>query len=98
MVQEKISQQEIEYIAKLARLELTVEEKKEYTRQLSSILDYFQKLSELNTENIKPTTYIVSKSNRYNEDQVRDSLSQKEVRALSPFIEGGYFKVPKILE
>lgn len=98
MVKKTISEQEIEYIARLARLELNLEEKKEFTNQLNSILDYFQKLSELDTENIEPTAYVISKSNRFNEDQVRDSLPQKEALALSPFIEQGFFKVPRIVE
>ncbi|GAB4113749.1 MAG: Asp-tRNA(Asn)/Glu-tRNA(Gln) amidotransferase subunit GatC [Candidatus Caldatribacteriota bacterium] len=93
-----ISGKEIEHIARLARLAINLDEKKEFTIQLNSILDYFKKISELNTDNIEPTAYIISKNNRYNEDLVGDSLPQKEVFSLGPFMEKGFFKAPRIME
>jgi len=92
-----ITKKEVEYVAKLAKLEFNEEEKEEFTSQLNSILDYFKKLNELNTEKIEPTAYVVSMPNLLNEDKVKPSLSQEEVLSNSKYVKKGYFKVPKIM-
>ncbi|MEA1940434.1 MAG: Asp-tRNA(Asn)/Glu-tRNA(Gln) amidotransferase subunit GatC [Candidatus Caldatribacteriota bacterium] len=92
-----ITKKEVEYVAKLAKLEFNKKEKEEYTAQLNSILDYFKKINELNTENIPPTAYIIEMPNLLNEDKVESSLPQEEVLRMSQYIKKGYFKVPKIM-
>jgi len=92
-----INKKEVEYVAKLAKLEFNEEEKEKFTSQLNSILEYFKKLNELDTDKVEPTAYVISMPNLLNEDEVKPSLSQDEVLSNSKYIKKGYFKVPKIM-
>ena len=97
MTKKIITKKEVEYVAKLAKLEFNETEKEEFTSQLNSILDYFKKLNELNTEKVEPTAYVISMPNLLNEDEVKPSLPQKEVLSTSKYTKKGYFQVPKII-
>ena len=97
MTKKIITKKEVEYVAKLAKLEFNETEKEEFTSQLNSILDYFKKLNELNTEKVEPTAYVISMPNLLNEDEVKPSLPQEEVFSDAKYIKQGYFKVPKII-
>ena len=97
MAEKIITKKEVEYVAKLAKLGFNEEEKEEFTSQLNSILDYFKKLDELDTEKIEPTAYVISMPNLLNEDKVKPSLPREEVLSNSKNIIKGYFKVPKIM-
>ena len=70
MTKKIITKKEVEYVAKLAKLEFNEGEKDEFTSQLNSILDYFKKLNELDTEKVEPTAYVISMPNLLNEDEV----------------------------
>jgi aspartyl-tRNA(Asn)/glutamyl-tRNA(Gln) amidotransferase subunit C len=97
MTEKIINKKEVEYVAQLAHLEFKEEEKEKLTSQLNSILDYFKKLNEINTEKVEPTAYVISMPNLLNEDKVEPSLSQKEVLSNAKYIKKGYFQVPKII-
>ena len=97
MTEKMINKKEVEYVAKLAKLEFNEEEKEKFTSQLNSILEYFKKLNELDTEKVEPTAYVISMPNLLNEDEVKASLPQDEVLSNSKYIKKGYFKVPKIM-
>ena len=97
MTKKIITKKEVEYVAQLAKLEFNEEEKEEFTNQLNSILGYFHKLNELDTENIPPTAYIISMPNLLNKDKVEPSLPQKEVLSVNKYTKKGYFQVPKII-
>jgi aspartyl-tRNA(Asn)/glutamyl-tRNA(Gln) amidotransferase subunit C len=97
MTEKIITKKEVEYVAQLANLEFNEEEKEEFTSQLNSILNYFKKLNEINTENTPPTAYIISMPNLLNEDKVEPSLPQEEVLSNAKYVKKGYFKVPKII-
>ncbi|MGB2783654.1 MAG: Asp-tRNA(Asn)/Glu-tRNA(Gln) amidotransferase subunit GatC [Atribacterota bacterium] len=97
MTEKIITKKEVEYVAKLAKLEFNEEEKEEFTSQLNSILDYFKKLNELDTEKVEPTAYVISMPTLLNNDEVKPSLLQKEVLHNSKYIKKDYFKVPKIM-
>jgi len=97
MAEKIITKKEVEYVAELAKLEFNEEEKEEFTSQLNSILDYFKKLNELDTESVEPTAYVISMPNLLNEDKVEPSLPREEVLSNSKYVEKGYFKVPKIM-
>jgi len=97
MTEKMINKKEVEYVAKLAKLEFNEEEKEKFTSQLNSILEYFKKLNELDTDKVEPTAYVISMPNLLNEDEVKPSLSQDEVLSNSKYIKKGYFKVPKIM-
>lgn len=89
--------QDVEHVAKLARLEFTEEEKKKFTQQLNTILAYMEKLNELDTTNVEPLSYVLEQNNVLREDEVRPSLPQEEALANAPKQDGTYFKVPKAI-
>ena len=93
----KITREEVEHVAHLARLNLNQHELETMTEQLDTLLSYVEKLDELDTKNIKPTTHAFSISNAFRDDIVQDSLSRKEALANSPEQNGEYFIVPRIL-
>jgi len=97
MTEKIITKKEVEYVAKLAKLEFNEEEKEDFTFQLNSILDYFKKLNELDTEKVEPTANVISMPNLLNEDEVKPSLPQDEVLSNAEYVKKGYFKVPKIM-
>jgi aspartyl-tRNA(Asn)/glutamyl-tRNA(Gln) amidotransferase subunit C len=94
----RISKQDVEHVAKLARLELTEAEKEAFSKQLSSILTYVEKLKGLNTEGVEPTATVLDQANVFRADKSRPSLPVEKALANAPESENGYFTVPKILE
>mgnify|MGYP001041918406 CR=1 FL=1 len=92
----KLSIQEVEHIADLARLQLTEAEKQQYAAQLSDILDYAEKLEELDTEHIPPTASVLVVPLRLRKDQARPGLSQEEVLRNAKGTQDGQFKVPPV--
>ncbi len=94
----KITKKDVEHVAKLARLRLTEEEKEKFGKQLSEILEYVEKLNELDTEKVKPASHVVPLKNVMREDEVKLSLPVEEALANAPAKQGKYFKVPKIIE
>jgi aspartyl-tRNA(Asn)/glutamyl-tRNA(Gln) amidotransferase subunit C len=93
-----IQVKDVEYVAKLARLNLSEEERETFTGQLNAILQYADKLNELNTDDIEPTTHVLHLSNVMREDVVMESLPQEKVFRNAPEEEDGQFKVPAVLE
>jgi len=89
---------DIEKVARLARLELTEEEKVTFGNQLEQILNYMEQLNGLDTTGVEPTSHAIPISNVFKEDEVNPSFPQKEVLAIAPDEEDGHFKVPKIIE
>jgi aspartyl-tRNA(Asn)/glutamyl-tRNA(Gln) amidotransferase subunit C len=93
----KITQEEVAYVANLAHLDMTPDEVEQMTRQLDDILGYIDKLSELDTENVRPTTHAVSMRNAFREDEVKESLSRDEALANGPLQNGEAFVVSKVI-
>ena len=93
----KLSKQEVEHIAFLARLQMGSEEIDSVTEQLNRILVYMEKLSELDTSGIEPTTHALHLSNAFREDRVVPSLDRDDVLALAPEQGGSAFVVPKVI-
>jgi aspartyl-tRNA(Asn)/glutamyl-tRNA(Gln) amidotransferase subunit C len=94
----KITRREVEHVARLARLALSEEEKELMTRQLDRILGYVDKLNELDTTQIEPTSHVIPMENVMREDAVRPSLSQDDALANAPDREPPFFRVPRIIE
>ena len=94
----KITMQEVEHVARLARLQLTAEEKERMRAQLDSILSYIDKLSELDTTAVEPTSHVLPITNVFREDEVAPSLAQEAVLANAPDRHDRFFRVPRILE
>jgi aspartyl-tRNA(Asn)/glutamyl-tRNA(Gln) amidotransferase subunit C len=94
----KISSKEVEYVAHLARLEITDSEKEKFTVQLNDILLYIDKLNELNTDGVEPTSHAISVTNAFREDQVRESIGTPASLANAPDARGDFFRVPKVID
>jgi aspartyl-tRNA(Asn)/glutamyl-tRNA(Gln) amidotransferase subunit C len=94
----KIDQNQVRKVARLARLELTSEEVEEFTGQLCAILDYVEKMNELDTDNVEPLAHCLPITNVLREDQIKESLGNDKTLANAPQRDGEFFKVPKILD
>lgn len=94
----KITKAEVDAVALLARLELTEEETKTFTGQMDAILAYVEKLNELNTDGIVPTSHAVPVENAFRDDAVRPSLGVENALANAPDRVEGFFRVPKVIE
>jgi aspartyl-tRNA(Asn)/glutamyl-tRNA(Gln) amidotransferase subunit C len=93
-----LSREEVDHVALLARLDLTDEEREQFTTQLNSILEHFQALTQLDTSGIEPTSHVIPLSNVMRDDQVRPSLSPEDVMANAPDRAAETFRVPRIVE
>lgn len=94
----KISLEEVSHIARLARLHLSEEEKEKFSIQLSNILTYMEKLNELDTSDIEPTSHVITLKNVFREDKLEPSLSSEEALRNAPDRSGNFFRVPRIIE
>lgn len=88
----------VAYVAKLARLALTEEEIKYLGRQLDKILDYINKLNEVEIKTTEPMSHVLPLENVYREDEVKPSLSVDEVLKNAPSKQDTFFKVPRVIE
>lgn len=93
-----IDKKDVLHVADLARLALTDSEIDLYTSQLQRILGYVEKLSELDTKGVEPTTYTVPLKTALREDTVKESLSREDALWNAPEEDRGCFKVPQIIE
>ena len=89
---------DLQHVVKLARIELSVEEEQRIAPQLSEIIQYVEKLNELDVEDIEPAAHAVQLTNVLREDQLRPSLSQDDAMRNAPKSAKGLFVVPKIVE
>jgi aspartyl-tRNA(Asn)/glutamyl-tRNA(Gln) amidotransferase subunit C len=89
---------DIEKVARLARLELSEEEKETYGNQLEQILTYMEQLNQLDTAGVEPTSHAIPIQNAFREDEMKPSFLQEEVLGIAPEKEDGHFKVPRIIE
>ncbi len=94
----KIDERQILRVAELARLDLTDEEKKEFSRQLSDIISYVEKINELDTENVMPADHIVELKNVFRKDISGGSIDRAELEKMAPAFEDGHVVVPIIIE
>ena len=93
-----IDREQVHKVATLARLEMTAQEEEQMTVQISSILEYFEQLSELDTADVPPTTRAIDVSNVTRPDQLQPFSDREELLREAPEQDGDFFKVPKILQ
>lgn len=91
-----ITIQDIEHVAKLARLDLTEEEKVKFSKQLGDVLKYVEQMNEVDTSNVEPLSHVVDFNNVMREDEIHYDCSKEELMMNAPEEENGFFKVPKI--
>jgi len=96
-VKKHISKEQVEHVSWLARLEVSEEEKELYTKQFNDILEYFNKINELNTENVPPTFHTAHLVNVLRDDEVKPSLPVEEALRNAPKKRKNYFQAPRML-
>lgn len=94
----KISPKEVEYVAHLARLEITDSEKEKFTAQLNDILLYIDKLNELETKGVEPMSHAIAVTNAFREDKIKESIGTDNSLANAPDARGEFFRVPKVID
>lgn len=92
-----VTLKDVEHIAELARLKFSKEELENFTHQLNQILEYMDKLNELDTENVEPLSYPVEGNNIFREDELKPSISREEALKNAPDSDDEFFKVPKVI-
>ena len=94
----KISDETIEYVGILAKLELTGQEKQDAKADMEKMLDYIDMLNELDTEGVEPMSHLFPVHNVFREDEVINADSRKQILANAPEQKDGAFKVPRTIE
>ena len=93
-----ITIKEVEHVAKLARLELTEEEKVKFSKQLGDVLEYAQQMNEIDTEGVEPMSHVFPVHNVFREDVVTNGDGHDATLANAPAQKDDAFKVPKTVE
>jgi aspartyl-tRNA(Asn)/glutamyl-tRNA(Gln) amidotransferase subunit C len=96
-VKKHISKEQVEHISWLARLKLSEEEKELYTQQFNDILEHFNKINELNTENVPPTFHTANLTNILRDDKAKPPLPVEEALRNAPKKRKNYFHAPRML-
>ena len=91
-----ITIKDVEHVAKLARLELSDEEKEMFTHQLGDVLEHVERMNTVNTEGVEPMNHPIDFSNVMREDNKIYENTREELMQNAPDVEGEFFKVPKI--
>ena len=94
----RLSPEEVEHVALLARLWLRDEQRERFTTQLNSILEHFEQLQQVDTSEVPPMSHAVPMSNVLREDEPGASLSVEEVIQNAPDTRRDCFRVPRIIE
>ena len=93
----KITKDEVLYVANLARLDLDEAAIEKFAGQIDTILDYIDKLNEVDTGGIQPTSHAISLTNAFREDEPQEHLDREKALANAPEKEDGNFIVPKVV-
>ncbi len=94
----KINEELIDQLAHLARLEFSPEEKEKILGDLNRILDYIDKLNELNTDNVEPLIYLTPNKDILREDIVIENMKKEDALKNAPKKDSDYFRVPKVIQ
>lgn len=98
MAQTKIDESRVRQVAKLSRLALSENQIHAFSTQLSAILDYVEKLNQLDTSNVQPLAHCLPVHNVFRADEIKPSLGTQKVLANAPQHDDSFFLVPKILD
>ena len=93
-----ITKEEVGHVAHLARLHFNEAEQEKFTSQLNDILIYIDKLNQVDTTDIQPTTHAISLNNAFRDDVVKESLGRDLAMANAPDEKENSFRVPKVIE
>ena len=93
----KITKEEVLYVAHLARLDLAEESIEKFAGQIDEILGYIEKLNQVDTEGIQPTSHAISLTNAFRDDEEKEPIKRELALANAPEQEEGSFVVPKVV-
>ena len=93
-----ITEKQVEHLAKLARLDITEQEKRKYAEQISSILIYFKQLAEVDTTNVQATDHVTGLLNVMRPDEPKNIFSARQVMNAAPEVKDKQIKVPAVFE
>jgi len=94
----KITIEQVEHVAHLARLSLTDEEKVSMTKDMEMILEFADQINDYEVEDVNATSHVIPINNVFREDIVRESMDRDELLANAPSTENGCYSVPKVIE
>ena len=94
----KITRELLDKIAHLARLELNEKDAEKMMQDMTAIVDWMEKLNEVNTDGVEPLTSMSSEVDALREDEVKNQLTHPEVLKNAPQKDLDYFRVPKVLD
>ncbi|MDY6820528.1 MAG: Asp-tRNA(Asn)/Glu-tRNA(Gln) amidotransferase subunit GatC [Deferribacterota bacterium] len=94
----ELTKESVLHVARLAYLSIDDEKLDRFTEEFNDIVNYVEKLSEINTDNIEPTSHVLEIKNVFREDFAQPSLDKEEVFKNAPQYEKDHFKVPRIIE
>lgn len=94
----KITKEQVERVANLARLNLTEEEKESMTKDMEAIIEFADQINGLDIKDVEPTAHVLPINNVFREDVVRPSLDREKLLQNAPNHENGCFRVPRVIE
>lgn len=94
----RLGREDIEKVAHLSRLELSEEEKDRLTGQINQLLEHFENLQKLDTDDVEPTSHVIPVYNVFRKDEWRPSLLPEDVVANAPEAQDNCFVVPRVVE
>lgn len=93
-----VTKEEVNYVANLARLQLTEEETESLAEDMNSILDYMSTLEEVDTSNVEPLEHVIDLEFRFRNDKADEPLSHDDALKNAPDADTDYFRVPRVIE
>ena len=93
-----LTEKDVDHVAKLARLEISADERALYTKQLAAILEHADGLAKVDVAGVKPTAHILPLQNVFRSDVVKPSMPREQILSNAPDKAKGSFRVPKIIE
>ena len=93
-----LSREDVRHVAELARLDFSDEEEARMAEEMSRILEYVEKLDELDTSGVPPMSHVLDVTNVYREDDIESRIDREQALEPAPEAEQGYFLVPRVVE
>jgi aspartyl-tRNA(Asn)/glutamyl-tRNA(Gln) amidotransferase subunit C len=93
-----LSREDVRHVAQLARLDFSDEEEARMAEEMSQILDYAEKLDELDTSGVPPMSHVLDVTNVFRDDEVEERIDQEQALEPAPETDDGFFQVPQVIE
>lgn len=93
-----LSREDVRHVATLARLDFSEEDEERMADEMSRILDYVDKLREVDTSGVPPMSHVLDVTNVFRADEIEERIDQEQALEPAPETDGAYFQVPKVIE